>query len=116
MWYNRICSELRFQKKGVRRLEINKLVALLGDYFAAQKDVMTVYLFGSFAQGYARSSSDVDLALLFSRDLDAYSALFRQLDFANELESLLKRPVDVINLAAAKPAFVHQVLLNKKSS
>ncbi len=101
-------------KKGVRSVEIEELAALLNNYFLAQGDVTTVYLFGSFTQGYARPSSDVDLALLFSRGLDTYSALFRQLDFANELEHLLKRPVDVINLETAKPAFVHQVLLHKK--
>lgn len=95
-------------------MEIERLIKSIQEYFTHQEDVTTVYLFGSFAQGRERPTSDVDIAVLFSSDLDSYAALLRQLDLANELESLLKRSVDVINLEAVKPILIHQILLNKR--
>jgi len=35
----------------------------LKKYFAAQKDVVAVYLFGSYARGNERPGSDVDVAV-----------------------------------------------------
>lgn len=95
-------------------MEREQLLDVLQDYFLTKEDVSTVYLFGSFAQGRARVSSDVDIAILFVCGVDPYDALIRQLDFANDLEELLRRPVDVVNMETAKPIFVHQVLLTKE--
>jgi len=41
-------------------------------FFENKKDIIAVYLFGSYADGKERSSSDVDLAILFgNRDREA---------------------------------------------
>ena len=45
-------------------------------YFENKKDVVAVYLFGSYADGRERAASDVDLAILFdSRDREAVNQM-----------------------------------------
>ena len=76
-------------------------------FFKNEKDIVAVYLFGSYASGKVRSCSDIDLAILFdshdraaiNRRLDNYlidlSRIFRKdthltaMDFASE--GLLKQ-------------------------
>ena len=46
--------------------------ASIKSFFESKKDIVAVYLFGSYADGKAHSSSDVDLAILFdNRDREA---------------------------------------------
>ncbi|MBI2017544.1 nucleotidyltransferase domain-containing protein [Candidatus Daviesbacteria bacterium] len=47
------------------------------DYFATQKDVVAVYLYGSFASGNPHKGSDLDIAVLFDGKVDLYSRLGR---------------------------------------
>lgn len=52
------------------------------DYFASQKDVVAVYLYGSFAKGNTHKSSDIDLAILFekeSKDFHRLSQIYSDL-------------------------------------
>lgn len=47
------------------------------DYFAKQKDILAVYLYGSFAKGTTHKKSDLDIAVLFSRPVNLYHRLGR---------------------------------------
>lgn len=48
---------------------------LLKQYFASQKDILVVYLYGSFAYGDPHKGSDLDIAVLFDGKVDLYSRL-----------------------------------------
>jgi predicted nucleotidyltransferase len=67
------------------------------------------YLFGSVARGEARASSDVDVGLLYETP-PASTLLGQPLLAAAELESKLKRRVDLVVLNGASPDLVHRVL------
>lgn len=45
------------------------------DYFAKQKDVVAVYLYGSFAKGTISKRSDIDLGVVFEGEVDLYHRL-----------------------------------------
>lgn len=117
-----------------REQTIDDLIKKLKTYFARQDDVAVAYLFGSVARGHARSTSDVDIGIVFHTNDDplrygsipdsgtadqqatihlAESRLFRRVAFIDELEQLLSRPVDVVDLITASPAFNHHVFRHK---
>jgi uncharacterized protein len=86
----------------------------LSAFFAADPHgAVAVYLFGSAARGDARPDSDVDVAILRSREpprkLEDLAT-----DLEDELESLLGRPVDLVVLEGASPDLVHRVLRDGK--
>ena len=76
-------------------------------YFNKNKDVVAAYVFGSYAQGRARAGSDVDLAVLFSRN--KVPTWEHSIELKHALSSLLKKEVDLIILNSANPILKHQV-------
>lgn len=66
-------------------------------YFARQKDVAVVYLYGSFAKGIAHKRSDIDFGILFDPPIKTYHRLG---EISNELYDLLgiKKETDVHEL------------------
>ncbi len=46
-------------------------------YFAKQKDILAVYLYGSFASGNPHKRSDLDIAVLFDGEVNLYKRLGR---------------------------------------
>ncbi|ADG07762.1 nucleotidyltransferase family protein [Kyrpidia tusciae] len=66
-----------------------------------------VYLFGSWARGEERRSSDIDIGLWSSRPLSReWIASLRE----RFEESTVPRRVDVVDLTQVDPAFVQRVL------
>lgn len=82
------------------------------DYFADDKDIAAIYLFGSQAAGTAQSESDLDLAFLFRRGYVATTD--RLLQIQDELTSLFRRETDVVVLNHASPIIRMQVLRKGK--
>jgi len=66
----------------------------------------TLWLFGSEAEGKERQGSDVDLAALFRRQPKGLELL----DARTELEEILHRDVDLVDLDHASPILGMQVL------
>ncbi|HYN21683.1 MAG TPA: nucleotidyltransferase domain-containing protein [Thermoanaerobaculia bacterium] len=66
----------------------------------------TLWLYGSEAEGTARPDSDVDLAALFRRRPEGLE-LF---DARTELEEILRRDVDLVDLDQAPPPLGRQGL------
>jgi uncharacterized protein len=91
-----------------------ELVDRLAGYFAAPDtlDVVSVYLFGSYASGRAHRESDVDLGVLL--DWNRYPAAASRFDarvrLAGELPALLRSPVDVVILNDAPPGLGRAVV------
>ena len=82
--------------------ELARATALL----EGRLSLSALWLFGSEARGQARRDSDVDLAVLFPRPILADQLLAARLD----LEVLLGRSVDLIDLRRASPILGRQVL------
>jgi len=82
--------------------ELARATALLEGRFP----LSALWLFGSEARDQARRESDVDLAVLFPRPILADQLLVARLD----LEALLGRSVDLIDLRRASPILGRQVL------
>lgn len=53
----------------------NSDIRKLQHYFASQKDIMSVYLYGSFAKGTIHPRSDIDFGVLFDGKVNLYSRL-----------------------------------------
>jgi predicted nucleotidyltransferase len=82
--------------------ELVRTTALLEGRFP----LSALWLFGSEARGHARRDSDVDLAVLFPRPILADQLLAARLD----LEALLGRSVDLVDLRRASPILGRQVV------
>jgi predicted nucleotidyltransferase len=68
--------------------QINKIVA----FAKAHPEISAIYLFGSHAVGHPRSKSDIDLGILFLKDVDG----FTRINLETEISNLLKKDVDLI--------------------
>jgi len=71
--------------------------------------IAAVWLFGSVAQGRARSGSDIDLAVLFVPGLSPVERFDLRLTLMRELEDIARRPVDVVDMESAPLFLQHQV-------
>lgn len=49
-------------------MEKNKLIEKIKSYFEERSEVVAVYLFGSYSQGYEKPFSDIDLAILLKHE------------------------------------------------
>ena len=82
-------------------------------YFNNRTDISTVYVFGSYAKDRVTKDSDIDLAIIFFKDLSDFERFETKLTITNELEALLKMKVDIIDIESADPFFSHQILIEK---
>ena len=75
-------------------LTIQQIKDTVSDYFK-DKPVANVYLFGSYARGDAKESSDVDLLIRYNDTLKRLS-LFDVLRYKVSLEEKLHRKVELV--------------------
>jgi predicted nucleotidyltransferase len=74
-----------------------KMIQLLQEkqsYLAAEFGVSKIGLFGSYAKGRAKETSDIDIVIEFSRPIG-----FRFFELVDYLESMLGAQVDVLTPA-----------------
>ena len=80
----------------------NKII----DIYKKKKNILTVYIFGSYGTNYQRKDSDLDLAILF----DESPEVMRQMELAGKFELKLGIEVDLINLNKADIILKHDVI------
>jgi len=82
-------------------------------FFENKKDIVAVYLFGSYADGKEHSSSDVDLAILFgNRDREAVN---QKLDeYLVALSRNLRKDVHLTAMDSAGEELLKQIFKNGK--
>ncbi len=72
--------------------------------------VKRAYAFGSAINGKFKATSDIDLLIAFEDNLDPVEYGQHYFDLADQLESLLKRPVDLITESSLKnPYFIKSI-------
>ena len=81
--------------------QITKIATFAG----AHPEISAVYLFGSHAAGHARSRSDVDLGILFAKNVDG----FKRVNMETQISNLLKKDVDLVDMRKSSPFLRHQV-------
>lgn len=69
------------------------LIAKIKEYFAGQP-VVRAWLFGSMSRGSENAASDVDILVQF--DPHAQVGLFEHASMVMDLESILRRAVDLV--------------------
>lgn len=81
---------------------VDFMVFRLKDFFKENSAVYQldmVFLYGSFSRGQARTDSDIDLAVLFSRQLQDSGKTFDQLtDITYRLSCQLNKEINVISI------------------
>lgn len=87
-----------------------KLIEALTEHLKAHPAIEFAILFGSQAQGKAKSESDLDIAIYLNRALSLEEYLTLNL----QLEEISGREVDLIILNEASPLLKHQVMKNRK--
>lgn len=80
----------------------NKII----DICKKEKNILTVYIFGSYGTNYQRKDSDLDLAILFAKSPE----VMRQMELAGKFELKLGIEVDLINLNKADIILKHDVI------
>lgn len=94
----------------MRQVFLEDKINDLKSYFNNHKDIATVYLFGSYGtELYKPERSDLDLAILYNKDL----TLKEELLIDAEISSILKSDqIDVVNLNKARVDISYQVLVS----
>lgn len=80
-------------------------ITKIKQYVSQDQNIIAIYLFGSHAKGKTKKDSDVDLGVLFFKDIGG----FERIDIETDLSNLLKRDVDLVDMKKASPLLRHQV-------
>ncbi|HHW45078.1 nucleotidyltransferase domain-containing protein [Desulfofundulus thermobenzoicus] len=92
----------------LKKLPQNRLKKLQ-DYLSGQKDIVAVYLFGSFGTGYQHNYSDIDLGIVFSPQ--SLPDLNRELTLEADIALILGRDdIDLVNLNRAALALRYRAV------
>ncbi len=97
MWYKGYMA----RNIPIRRIK-SKIISLL----KKERDIAAVYLFGSLTEGFFHDNSDIDLAILFNKEVN----FNKELSLGVDLESALRRKLDLINLNNASMNLAFRVI------
>ena len=100
MWYNKNMGK---GEKNLQNISFQIIPILRAE------GVENPALFGSFAEGTAKSDSDVDILV----DLPKGKTLFDLVGLKLKLEDKLKRKVDLITYASLSP-YLKEIILSKR--
>ena len=89
------------------------LVASIASVFAGEP-VAFAYVFGSVARGEAGHDSDVDVAIHFDAGMTAEERFARVLRLGVELERVLHRDVDVVDLETVPLRIAGRILTERR--
>jgi len=92
---------------------MNKLEEKIKSYFKNKKEVIAVYLFGSYAVGKEQTFSDVDLGILFD-EMDKDLSFKRRTDYLIELGRLLRKDIHPVILNSASEELLRQIFSKGK--
>lgn len=101
------------------KLMEQKNKAKIQKYFDGQKNVLAVYLYGSFANGTPTKLSDIDFGIALKKPISASKAFDLQLKYTGEISDLIRKDikfdyVDAVILNTAPPLLKQQAIINGK--
>ena len=106
--YNKNTGIVRWKVMRNMRLSKEKLIQLQ-NYFKNEKDIILVYLFGSYGTERETSLSDIDFAVLFSKS--SKIDLRREMKIMAQISLLLNiEKVDLVNLNKAPVCLQHEII------
>ena len=86
----------------------SELIEKISLYFDRRSEVMTVYLFGSYAKGRQEMDSDIDLAILLNRDdRPRQNELRRQ--YIVDLSHILRKDVHIVMISSIDEGILAQI-------
>jgi len=88
--------------------ETNKIITAVLKYYP---DVQAVYLFGSYGTDQAWADSDVDIAVLLPHEKSSEAGCLLMSDLRFELERLLGKGVDLINLRQVPTVLQKEIVM-----
>ena len=77
------------------------------DISKKENEILVVYIFGSYGTNYQRKNSDLDLAILFDKNLE----IMDQMELAGKYELAIGLEVDLINLNKVDIILKHEVII-----
>ena len=92
---------------------MDKLEEKIKVYFKNKKEVIAVYLFGSYAEGKDRDLSDIDIGILLDRNNREFFNE-RKNDYIVELGRLMRKDIDPVILNSASEGLLRQVFSKGK--
>ena len=91
----------------------NELLINISAYFTNKREVIAVYLFGSYAEGKERPLSDIDIGILFGRtDRNAIKEIRNKCIV--ELSRILRKDIHLVILNSASEELIRQIFLKGK--
>ena len=91
--------------------ETDKIITTVLKYYP---DVQAVYLFGSYGTDGAWPNSDVDIAVLLPHEKSPQAGSLLMSDLRFELERLLRKGVDLINLRQVPTVLQKEVVMDDR--
>jgi predicted nucleotidyltransferase len=84
--------------KGHEMINIENKLDELKSYFKNNKDILAVWIVGSYGTEYQRDDSDIDFAILYNSDID----IMKEMKYEGEISDIIKfENIDTINLKRA---------------
>ena len=87
------------------------ITKMIAEYFKTQP-ILKAWLFGSFARGEETPDSDIDLLVVY--DENARVSLLKHTAMIVDLETILNRPVDIVEDGTLLPFAVESANRDKK--
>ncbi|MFZ1986003.1 MAG: nucleotidyltransferase domain-containing protein [Desulfatitalea sp.] len=94
-------------------IDKQSILKIISDYFSEQKEVVAVYLFGSFAVDTNKPFSDIDIALLLDRDRIKDFNQQRRVYLA-KLSRCTRMDIDLVIMNTASEGLLKQIYANGK--
>ena len=91
--------------------EITKILRENYPYLASEYGVKRLGLFGSYAKGIPTETSDIDIVVEFDRPIG-----FRFAEFAEHLEALLGKSVDILTPAGIQGIRIERIARSIRES
>ena len=89
---------------------LNPLIKKIKNYFKTQKDVVAVYIFGSYAVGQERTFSDIDIAVLIDPEKTSKQKQLHS-EYLAKLSRITRLDVDLINMNTASEVLLKQIYI-----
>ena len=87
---------------------VQEIVEKITNYLNSDNIISFAYLFGSYAKGKEKHSSDIDIAI-YLFDISAETHFDYKMKIKFKLEDILKKQVDIVVLNFAPPLLKNQV-------